>query len=253
MKRSLTFAVVAICAILAGSCKKDDTIQYNNITMGNVTGGRFVSDNGNIFNVVEQNCAGVLDTMQRAIVLCDILNRTTEGSEYEYDIRLNDMAWVLTKEIIPAGTLTEEDADKLVEDPISIEDIWISGGYLNIYIVFPVKTDSKTSHMINLVETENDGDGYSFTLRHNAFTETLTPENSHMFQMGGGYVSFPLSTFITESKADIKITWKWHKTAGNGLSTETEFHERSGTYEKGGHDNVPKGLSLRNMTKVLQN
>ena len=75
--RIIAFVSAAILCAGAVSCKKDPTLQYNNLTMGNVTEGVFTSDQGNIFNVVDQSCYGRLDTMKRAIILCDVLNKTT--------------------------------------------------------------------------------------------------------------------------------------------------------------------------------
>ena len=101
--KKITKTLIAIAAgltvLAAASCSKDDTIRYNNATMGNVVNGKFTSDQGNIFNVVEQNCAGKLDTMKRAFVICDVLSQS-EGSTTEYDIRLNYMVPVMTKKAI---------------------------------------------------------------------------------------------------------------------------------------------------------
>ena len=64
--------IAAILSFAAVSCQLDDTLYYNNLTMGNVVDGRFLSDQGNIFNIVEQNCGGNLSQEKRAIVLCDV-------------------------------------------------------------------------------------------------------------------------------------------------------------------------------------
>ena len=74
----------ALLVLSAASCAKDDTLYYNNITMGNIVDGRIVSDQGNTFNIVEQLCPARLDTMTRALVNCDVI-RQTAGKEKEYD------------------------------------------------------------------------------------------------------------------------------------------------------------------------
>ena len=253
LTKAITYIALGLACLISASCQKDNTILYYSTTMGNVVDGRFVSDEGNVFNVVEQSCQGQLDTMHRAIVLCDILNKTVGGAENEYDIRLHGIGYVLTKEIVPSSTLTEADAAKLVEDPIRLEQAWISGGYLNVYIMFPVKIGSTTAHMINLVEVEDDNaEEYAFSLRHTASGETLTEENAALYQLGGAYVSFPLSSYIKEDSAKIAITYKWHKEVGNGLSTETEYKTINGEYVREGHDNVPKTINVLNSRKVLQ-
>ena len=53
INKGLNIFIAAIAAVsIVSSCQKDDTLQYNNATMGNIVDGRFVSDQGNIFNVV---------------------------------------------------------------------------------------------------------------------------------------------------------------------------------------------------------
>ena len=148
--KSIIIIATGILAIAATSCKKDDTIRYNNATMGNVVNGIFTSDQGNIFNVVEQTCPGKLDTMKRAFVICDVLSEKA-GTENEYEVRLNYISSVLTKDAIFTSSLTKE----MVNDPIVLQSYWVSGGYLNIYFAIPVVSDSKVVHYINFEYEDN--------------------------------------------------------------------------------------------------
>lgn len=245
--RKLTCIAAALMCIAAVSCKKDTTIQYNNMTMGNVTDGRFVSDQGNIFNIVEKDKSINKDLleMNRAYILCDVLNKTTGGLDNEYDIRLNAMVEVRTKDILTLGTELQE--EQMVNDPAHIEYAWFSGGYLNLYVIFPMKKDSETPHLINLVQEEAK-EGYLFRLRHNSYGEKLNTENANDYVMAGGYISFPVNSLITEDVAKIRLEWTWHKAYGNVLSTETEEKYREGEYVKGGFEHMPKGL--RDITKA---
>jgi len=115
----IIIAMVAGIASLA-SCQKDETLRYNNATMGNVVNGQFISDQGNRFNVVEQICAGKLDTMKRAIIICDVL-KAAEGKNDEYDVRLRQMAKVLDKTPVAAADATE--GDIAVCDPVHIAQV----------------------------------------------------------------------------------------------------------------------------------
>lgn len=240
-KISICIAAAVLLCLGAASCKKDTTIQYNNMTMGNIVNGTFVSDQGNIFNIVEQDksCNGDLMTLERAYILCDVLNKTVGGLDNEYDVRLNAMAQVTTKDILPFDSEIEE--DKLKEDPISIEYIWFSGGYINFYVMFPVKVGSETAHMVNLVQQESS-EGYVFRFTHNAFGETLENGDSSEYAMAGGYISFPISTFIHEDEANVKVEWTWYKTIGMGLTQDTEVISATGIYKKGGFEHMPKAL-----------
>lgn len=245
--RKLTYIAAAFLCMTAVSCKKDTTIQYNNMTMGNITEGTFVSDQGNIFNVVEKTTAinKDLNEMNRAYILCDVLNKTEGGLDNEYDIRLNALAEVKTKEILTLGTEINE--EQLVEDPVYIEYAWFSGGYLNLYIVFPMKNNSETLHMVNLIQQETEK-GYLFRLTHNSYGENLDAEDSSNYVMGGGYISFPITSVIAEDIADVRLEWKWYKSYGTVISKETETKYIEGKYEKGGFEHMPKGL--REMTKA---
>lgn len=235
---TICLAAVLMC-LGAASCKKDTTIRYNNMTMGNVEGKTFVSDQGNIFHIVEQegNCMDELLKTERAYILCDVLNKTVGGMDNEYDIRLSAMVEVLTKDIVTIGTEATE--EMLKEDPVDLKQCWFSGGYLNFYIEFPVKEGSETPHMINLIQQETE-EGYLFRLTHNAGEETREELTDEQMIIAGGYVSFPISTLIKEKEAKVRLEWTWYKTAGVIISMETENRAAEGTYVKDGFEHMPK-------------
>lgn len=244
-------AAAALTLSVFTSCKKDDTLHYNNVTMGNIVDGRFVSDQGNIFNIVDQQCSGQLDTMKRALVICDVLNKTAQGKDNEYDIRLNGIVTVLTKDIVPSAGITEEIQ---VQDPIRIEEAWISGGYINLYIMFPIKVGSKTMHLINLVHegcikdaaTGEDMEGtYCFTLRHNSFEDKVTSDKDLEYVLAGGYVSFPLNSFITESKADFLLNWVVGTDNSDESSPKPVTQSLRGKYTTDSYQHSPRTTNMR--------
>lgn len=245
IRKGLIYLSAALAASLQVSCQKDDTLQYNNATMGNIVNGVFISDQGNRFNVVDQQCIGDLTSMQRAFIVCDVLNKTAGGSENEYDVRVNQIATVVTKDPVLHTNVT---AEMMTQDPVHIENAWISGGYINMFIMFPSKVGSTTSHLINLVheggiidgETKEEIPGtYRFTLRHNSNGDKITPPQVVDYVLAGGYVSFPLHSYITEKEADFSIEWTWHKNAGAGLSSETEVKTLEAKYTSDGFQHAP--------------
>jgi hypothetical protein len=256
---SIKKGLIYLAAILAGtfmtSCEKDNTLQYNNATMGNMVDGIFVSDQGNRFNIVDQRCDGQLDEMKRAFIVCDVLNKSAGGGENDYDVRLNHIASVLTKDVVLHTDVTEE---MIIQDPIHIENAWISGGYINMVIMFPSKVGSSTSHLINLVheggmtdqQTKEEIAGtYRFTLRHNSFEDKISTQPAD-YVMAGGYVSFPLSTYITEKEADFSIEWTSHISVGAGLSSETEVKSLKGKYTSDGFQHAPQNPAVQTMAIV---
>ena len=214
MKRILASLFIAILAL--ASCKKDDAICYNNITMGNIDGSSIVSDQGNTFDIINSPADLNLETFKygRVILACDVLKKTAEN---RYDIRLIDIASVLAKDPVPAEIIEPEDEIN-VDDPIHIRDIWYGGGYINMLLEFAVKESGDTKHLINLIFNEvaepaegSEDKNYIFTLRHNAFGDVANSEEADQYTVSGGYVSFPVANLIQEDKACITLNWNSYK------------------------------------------
>jgi hypothetical protein len=206
------FTTIILAAMGFVSCQKDSTLHYSNITMGNIVDGVFISDQGNIFNIKEQTCEGVIDTMKRAYISCDVLSKTAEKT---YDIRLNGFHNVFTKSPVDSTAVT--DSAVFAEDPLMVYEMWYAGGYINMYIALYFKEGSGQSHLINLVRNDEGAVPgiYEFTLRHNAFGE-LPGEGDTDFTLGGTYVSFPAADLIKEDEADIMIRWNSGKKNEDG-------------------------------------
>ena len=233
MKRIFLSAFIVVIAAIG--CKKDDTLRYNNLTMGNIVGETIVSDQGNTFDIAETLFEVDLQKFEygRVLLMCDVLKKTSEN---RYDIRLTGIESVLTKNVQPLSEITEDEL--MVEDAINIRDIWYGGGYLNLFIEFAQKEDSKTKHRITLVhDDQSQEEGYAFTLRHNAYGETPSEEDRE-YRSAFGYVSFPIAGLIEEDSADITMKWKSHKRLpGGGYSLlETEEITQPCKWERIGYE-----------------
>jgi hypothetical protein len=220
IRKTIICMAVAAAALAAASCQNDDTLAYNNMTMGNIVDGKIVSDQGNTFNVVEQSLSGNYSESKRIMMLCDVLNET-EGGKDEYDIRLVSFANVLEKKAV---TLEEaQEGDITVQDPIFIDQLWFSGGYINMMIRTHVKHGSNTKHLLNLVYSKNENGEYILNFRHNAYGEVWTKENASNFGLSNGaYVSFPIADIIAEDKAKLTIVWQWYQATGMDYDFNTE-------------------------------
>ena len=248
-KLSIIAVVAAVTALAAVSCQKEDnTLYYNNLTMGNIVNGRFVSDQGNTFNIVEQTCEGKIDTLSRAITLCDVL-KETEGQEKEYDVRLRGYAPVLVKNAVKLEDAVSEEIN--VKDPIFIDQLWYSGGYINMLVSFDVKTGSKTKHLVNLVfdKEASTGNQYVFNLRHNSFGESLIYGTADS-QLAHNYVSFPITDIIKDNTAEIIINWTWFKSNGFEWTNETQDYSCKMTYTKGGFEQAPVAIASKVTTNL---
>lgn len=245
--KSIIFIMAAIAALT--SCKKDDTLRYYNNTMGNVVDGTFTSDQGNIFTVVEQNCREGWENMKRAFVSCDVLKKV-ESTENEYEVRLNMCYSVLTKDIVKK-TAADADTEMAVQDPVNIADFWIAGGYVNMYLQFEGKSGSTKKHLVNFVldeEASTEGK-YVFELRHNSYGESLI-YNENEIVLGGSFVSFPITDIIKEDSAEIIVSHKWYKSAGQGWSSETQEYNYKISYTKGGYEQAPSAFASKATTNL---
>lgn len=214
IRKSIVYVVTALAALVTVSCEVDGTLYYNNQTMGNVVDGRFVSDQGNVFNVVEQECGGNIASEDRVMVLCDVLN-STEGTSSEYDVRLINFYSVLVKDAVALEDAGE--GEIAVQDPIVVEQLWYSGGYLNMLIRFQMIAGSETKHLVNLVYSKDAEGRYVFDLHHNAYGETYDrqPVGTMVFN-GGGYISFPLLDVVKEEEAKLVFRWKGYESSEGG-------------------------------------
>ena len=248
MKKILLSALIVVIA--ATGCKKDDTLRYNNLTMGNIVGETIVSDQGNTFDIAETLFEVDLQKFEygRVLLMCDVLKKTSEN---RYDIRLTGIESVLTKDVLTQSEITE---DKLmVEDAINIRDIWYGGGYLNLFIELAQKKDSETKHMINLVyDDQSEEKGYVFILRHNAFGETPSEEDKG-YRSAFGYVSFPIAGLIKEDSADITMKWKSHKRlpGGDYSLLETEDITQVCKWERIGYEHSIPQLKASKAFRVM--
>ncbi len=227
----------AVMGLLAASCaKEDNTLRYSNPTMGNIVDGVFTSDQGNIFNVVEQTCPGKLDTMKRAFIICDVLGSTAE-KENEYDVRVNYIANVLTKEAVAKADI--ENIETYMNDPIVLSNLWISGGYINMYLMVPVKRTGGKTHEINLIH-EQENSVYKFMIRHNAEGEVIREDGDNSdLAFAYAYASFPITSIIEEETAKIEIKWNSYMVAGSIVSAQSKILSVEKDYKKSQFEQVP--------------
>ena len=239
--RKIFYSLFIISALAA--CKKDETLRYNNLTMGNIHGEEIVSDQGNTFVITERLFEVNLNEFEskRVMLSCDVLRQTADKT---YDIRLTGITPVLTKSIKTFEESTEEE-DLSIDDPVIIRDIWYAGGYINLLIEIAQKKGSTSPHYINLVyDISAAGNGeYTFMLRHNALDEVPSEDDTE-FSTGAGYVSFPISSFIKEDAANITLKWNSHKFVGSGYSLiKTEERSHKVKWERSGFEQNPSKSS----------
>ena len=103
--RKIFFSLLIISALAA--CKKDETLRYNNVTMGNIHGEEIISDQGNTFVITESLFSVDFDEFEsgRVMLSCDVLRQTADKT---YDIRLTGITSVLTKNVKTLAIFNED-------------------------------------------------------------------------------------------------------------------------------------------------
>lgn len=207
--------------------------------MGNFVDGKFISDQGITYDIVEQTCSGMADTLNRAMISCDVLSKTADD---RYDIRLTGFDEIFTKS--PVDSTAIEDADILVENPLSVGEIWYAGGYLNMFIYIPIKEGSIRTHLINLVRDDRNStsQNYTFTLKHNAFGEIITADDTD-FILGGTYVSFPIANIIKEDKTLLTLCWTSNEESEDKWSAKTKKNIITLEWERVGYEHKSAPVS----------
>lgn len=235
MKTLLKALCVLAATAFISSCIQDDTILYSDLRMVNVEGpSKLITDEGLVYNIVENSVSAIPDTLKRIMILCDVLNESGT-TEDEYDIRLLNFARVLTKDAVLKSAADEE---ALGSDAIVPAQLWTGGKYINAAIQFTTVTGSKTYHTVNLVfdDTRNNPDTLFFSLRHNAHGESFENEeiDPSLLTTSSDYVSFPIADYIPAGKEKmvVKLECDWYKSEFQQYIREKEHHSIDFTFSK---------------------
>lgn len=232
--RKLFLTAFAAVTVLLGSCQKDSTLYYNDICLAVVQGKNLLTDYGVLYHIEEMNCEVSLDTLDRVIVVSDLLSRSDDGG---YNIRLNGIARVLTREVVREADLA--DPSTMGSDPVNINNLWFSGGFLNIQYSMLSKGRADKGRDIDLLwETNTASDTLKFTFCHNSkgdcYNDPLQ-QNLKDFDLHSAYVSIPCSVFVNTTTGDsfpIRLKWKWYNTESGQYEFPLVDLETSGTVEK---------------------
>lgn len=159
-------------ALLLGACSEDEVVRlypkvYKSMFTVKVDENsyHFESDKGKIFSSVHPIKGYNPQKEHRAFVYYEVaLERDCETCDYP--IYAHRIDTVLSKSL--AENLEEENETVYGNDPVEIDKIFISGGYLNIR--FGTYWGGQKAHFVNLV-CEKEDEPYSVRFRHNAYDD----------------------------------------------------------------------------------
>lgn len=181
MKKLILLAGILLATV---SCKMESTFYMENVAaLVNVAEGKLFSDEGVLFNVTE-NISKKQDYLvdgARYYMRFDILDR-------EMDIRIRDLQDVV---ICPSEAHGQLDAG---HDPVVLQQASISGGYLNLVLVYYKAKASTYEHKMSF-RHEIEDKSLKLTLFHDGNDENPSTTDSSLLESITSYYSVPLTGF----------------------------------------------------------
>lgn len=232
-KLSLLLMVGAIgISLLFNSCSMDDGYSLNDYWLGVATvetldGGNhyFKMDNGTtLWPAAGYYLGHNLEVGQRTWLNFTILSDEKDG--FDHYVKVNGVDPILTKEI--AEDKGEENDSYYGTDPVTVKDIWVGGGYLNV--IFKFNYGGTKKHFINLLPVTGSENAYEVEFRHHAYND---PSEAAV----AGIVCFDLSSLPETEGETVKL--KVHFKTFNGDKTfELEYNSEKETVTGGNSSNM---------------
>lgn len=195
-----TVFLIAIAACVLSCAGEGSLPLYYTQEMVTAAEGKLLSDEGLTYEVLN---SGKAIGDGRWFAGCFVMGRK---SDKVLEVKLNNLEQALSKSVPKLSGSSEEE---LGNDPINIENIWISGTYVNMRNGHNYDSGKTgTIHKVNLVfdDARSGTDTLFFSLRHNAAGEKGDTYISY-------YTSFPFNEYIPSGKTGciVTIEWKWDK------------------------------------------
>jgi hypothetical protein len=129
------------------------------------------TDNGDTLLPISYNVYhSMINDSQRVMVNYTILDEVGQSAQ-KFWVKINNINDVLMKDVIE---MTETKSDSIGNDPVNIDDIWISKNFLNIEFLY---LGGEKTHFINLTRQQGDisdlAQPIELELKHNANGDSL--------------------------------------------------------------------------------
>lgn len=203
------FMLAALLPLLFACTNKVDPILYRIAQMGFVQkDGSFLGDDGRTYVFSNVGTDVEWDNVERLMAVFDV-TASIDGED-KYSANLLDYQAPLYKK--PFAGNSQELIDSLGTAPLKVNDIWFSGGCLNMLNTLTFNNaDSKHSVDLLIKAYPPASDTLKMVLMHNAggdqvdeYAEEMI-ENSYSF-----YSSFPLKDYLpTEGELVLSLEWRW--------------------------------------------
>lgn len=230
MKRCCLLAAAALIAAFAAvACGKDSDVRVNDSTMAFVTGAsRLYTDAGLTYEIVSAPDGFSFDFGTRVYAVCEV-GECLDASGKIYEARVLKCSVPLTD--APVDITGGKNPDFNMDDwadAISVNQAWISGGYLNIYCSWIGHRGSSVEQKTALVCRGNEDGVVSFSLVHDSSGEGFyaSGETADLVTINK-MATFPIQDLLPSGDVTVKLSWVWHKSDGQYIYPQTEPHEIS--------------------------
>lgn len=199
MKRIILPAVFIIILVAVSSCKREGDLPLCHFQeMVTASSGKLISDEGVTYKVLNME----KETGDGRWYVKGFAMR--EKGDDVLEVKLSSMKQALSKNVLK---LSESSEEELGNDPVNVENIWLSGSYINMLNGHNYDSGkSGAIHKVNLVfdDARSGPDTLYFSLRHNAAGDKGDTYTSY-------YTSFPFKEYIPSGKTGCVVTveWKW--------------------------------------------
>ncbi|WP_167612652.1 hypothetical protein [Maribellus sediminis] len=206
--KKIAFVVLAVLSVAFFSCNDDDGYSLGDYWLGfgiiKIESDNYsiILDDGDELQAVAWNVhpdhIDWLEDGGRVLVNFTILDDVTDenGDVTKYLVKVNDISDILMKGILD---ITEENADSIGNDPIIVQEYWMTDSLLNFKLRYAGYSET---HFLNLVQDPtdpvNDDGDIKLELRHNANDD----QDAIYFT---AYVSFSLNQLRQEGTDVVKI------------------------------------------------
>lgn len=223
-----TIAAVIVSSMFAVSCSKTSFVPYVDSSMGFVTGDNlFTTDAGMTYDFTTAEQFDY-EFGTRLFVSCEV-GDCIDPAKNLFSANLVNCSVPVTGAIVRPGTSGFDKSEW--KDPISVNNAWISGGYINLYCSWTGHKNSgvvqRSAFVFEGTSTgiDNAPDTLSFSLVHDSEGDGFSSGGDVTnLVMINKMATFPVQEFLPSGNAVIRLLWTWHRSDGHYIYPETESH-----------------------------
>jgi len=218
--KKIVFGILAGLLFVIAGCNDDDGYSLDDMWIGfgvlkGETGSyNIIMDNEDKLVPVAANYPwqSGFENGDRVLVNYTILDDDTVDTKPIYYVKVNDIDDILMKGVLD---ITEENADSIGNDPIIVEDYWMTDSLLSFKLKY---WGYGATHFLNLVKEPGDlNEPVELELRHNANGD----EESIPYT---AFVSFSLNNLRIEGQDSVEFIFTSTDYDGNDFTEEEVFN-----------------------------